>query len=93
MRWIQKAPQTIASLRGFAVDWAVDRAVDRAVYTNAKQAFSAERKRQQQVMFIAKLDLIMMHLSFLVIYQRIFKHALILHDILQNASRLLKNGD
>ena len=89
MRWIQKAPQTIASLRGFAIDWAVDR----AVYTNAKQAFSAERKRQQQVMFIAKLDLIMMHLSFLVIYQRIFKHALILHDILQNASRLLKNGD
>ena len=83
MRWIQKAPQTIASLRGFAIDW--------AVYTNAKQAFSAERKRQQQVMFIAKLDLIMMHLSFLVIYQRIFKHALILHDILQNASRLSKN--
>jgi len=86
VRWIQKAPQTIASLRGFAIDWAVDR----AVYTNAKQAFSAERKRQQ-VMFIAKLNLIMMHLSFLVIYQRIFKHALILHDILQNASRLSKN--
>lgn len=41
-------------------------------------------------MFIAKLDLIMMHLSFLVIYQRIFKHALILHDILQNASGLSK---
>ena len=82
-----KSPANCSSLRGFAIDWLVDW----AVYTNAKQAFSAERKRQQQVMFITKLDLIMMHLSFLVIYQRIFKHALILHDILQNASELSKN--